>query len=702
MSHALLVELQTEELPPKALRTLGDAFATAVADGLRRAGLIEVDTGFEAFATPRRLAVLVPAVRDQAADREVVEKLMPASVGLDADGKPTPALAKRLEKSGRATLLAQPEWTDGTDRVYVEGEGKAATLHLKSRAVGRRLDEAIDGVVADALAKLPIPKRMTYQRYDGGDETTVEFVRPAHRLVVLHGADVVKARVLGIASDRVTAGHRFLGEAEVTIPSADDYADALRDAGKVIASFDERGETIRTALAAAAGDDRVIAPDALVDEVTALVEWPVVYAGSFDEAFLAVPQECLILTMQQNQKYFALTDAAGAMVNRFLVVSNLATDDPQAIVGGNERVLRARLADAKFFFDQDRKKTLASRVEGLASVVYHNKLGSQLARVERVEALAGRIAGLLGHDADQARRAARLAKSDLLTDMVGEFPELQGLMGRYYATHDGEPANVAAAIEEQYKPRFSGDTLPATDTGVDLALADKLETLVGMFSVGGAPTGDKDPFALRRHALGVIRILIEKGYDDAALDTLVDLAREPFPEADRTAILQFLRDRLAGYLREEGYTANEIAAVIDLGVSRIAELPKRLAAVRAFAALPEAESLAAANKRVGNILRKSDAPVTPDFDHGKFAEAAERDLADALARVVGKAAPLYQGGDYSASLQALAQIRTPVDAFFDHVMVNAEDPVLRDNRLRLLAALHLEMNRVADISKLAA
>jgi len=705
MSAALLVELQTEELPPKALKAFGRLFAEAIADGLVKADFVAASSRVEAFATPRRLAVLVHDVATVSADREVVEKLMPASIAFGADGVATDALRKRLDKSGRAALLDRPDFSDGSERVYVEGEGKAATTYLRTRAAGRPLAVALEGIVAAALDRLPIPKRMSYQRYDAdGVETTVQFVRPAHHLVALHDDAVLPIRLLGIDAGRITAGHRFLGRMNLTIDRATDYEATLRTEGKVVASFAARREAIVGQLAAAARDDRVVMPDALLDEVTALVEWPVVYEGSFDTAFLDVPQACLILTMQQNQKYFAMTDASGAMRNRFLVVSNLETADPSAIVGGNERVLRARLADAKFFYDQDRKRTLASRVDALKSVVYHNKLGSQYERMQRVEALAGRIAGLLGHDVADAQRAARIAKADLLTDMVGEFPELQGLMGRYYAAHDGEKPNVAAAIEEQYKPRFAGDALPATDTGVDLALADKLETLVGLFGIGAVPTGDKDPFALRRHALGVLRMLIEKKLP-VDLPTLLDEALANTPAGNRAGVLReltdFLRARLAGYLRDLGYTANEVEAVL-FGEGLLGAIPLRLDAVRAFAALPESASLAAADKRVRNILSKSTDAHGHSLDPALLTADAEIALHRALGEIGPRAEKAYIEGDFTAALLALASLKDPVDRFFDEVMVNTEDAALRANRLGLLSSLHYPMNRVADLSKLAA
>ena len=688
----LLVELHTEELPPKALKGLGQAFSDRIVEGLVVAGLVDATATVTSFATPRRLGLSIADVLDRAPDRVETKKLMPAKVAYDASGAPAAALVKRVEKEG-ATLAALTTRDDG--QVWLERSRAGLTL-----AAG--LQVALD----DSLARLPIPKRMSYQRDADGVETTVQFVRPVHGLVALHGADVLDVRALGIDAGRITAGHRFMGMRHVTLAQASDYATTLRDDGKVVASFAERRGTIVGQLQQVAGDDRVVMPDALLDEVASLVEWPAVYRGTFDERFLDVPQECLILTMQQNQKYFALTDASGGIVNRFLVVSNIETDDPSAIVGGNERVLRARLADAKFFFDQDRKRSLESRVDGLKTVVYHNKLGSQYDRMLRVEALAGRIATLLGSDADEAKRAARLAKADLVTDMVGEFPELQGLMGRYYALHDGEQPDVAAAIEEQYRPRFAGDTLPATSTGTAVALADKLETLVGLFGIGAVPTGDKDPFALRRHALGVVRILIEKGLR-LDLDVLLDAALDVVPPSTATraevhaALSDFVRTRLAGYCRDLGFSANEVEAVVHRD-GPIADLPKRLEAVRAFAVLPESASLASADKRVRNILGKSEDAHGHRLDPALLTADAEIALNRALDDVGPRAESAYGAGDFKAALLALASLKDPVDRFFDEVMVNTDDPAVRANRLGLLSSLHAPMNRVADLSKLVA
>jgi len=563
-----------------------------------------------------------------------------------------------------------------------------------------------------ALAALPIPKVMSYQLADGW--RSVHFVRPAHGLVALHGSEVVPVSVLGLEAGNTTRGHRFEAAADpVVIPDADAYAATLQRQGAVIASFAERRAEImrQLAAAAAAAGGKPVEDEALLDEVTALVERPNVLIGQFEAEYLAVPQECLILTMKANQKYFPLLDDsvenAGKLTNKFLIVSNIRPADPAAVIGGNERVVRPRLADAKFFFDQDRKKSLESRIPGLAKVVYHNKLGTQGERVQRVAAIARLIAESLGGGelAHKAEQAALLAKADLLTDMVGEFPELQGVMGRYYALHDGIDAEVADAIEDHYKPRFAGDSLPRSLVGTLVALADKLETLVGMFGIGQMPTGDKDPFALRRHALGVIRMLAE-GNLDLPLEAMLAAVAEKFSAVEgfqpaTAQLADFIYERLAGNLREQGYTAQEVDAVVSQRPQRLGDIPKRLAAVRAFLALPEATALAAANKRVGNILKKVENPVEPVVDNALLEEAAEIALHDALVDVVPLADAAFVTGDYTESLTALAALRGPVDAFFDEVMVNADDPVLRANRLGLLAKLHGAMNQVADLAKLS-
>ncbi|MBS0321345.1 MAG: glycine--tRNA ligase subunit beta [Proteobacteria bacterium] len=699
MSAPLVVELFTEELPPKALKRLGQAFADAVVAGLAARDFVEPDAAVTPYASPRRLAVAIAAVRAVAPDKPFREKLLPVSVAFDAAGKPTAALTGKLKAKGLAHVdpatLAR-----GSD-------GKAEALFHEGIAKGGPLADALQAVLADAIGALPIPKVMSYAGA-GGYWNDEKFVRPAHRLVALHGADVVPVTALGLAAGRVTMGHRFLSRGELTLANAAAYAPTLEAEGKVIPSFAARRAAIVAKLEAAAGADTPVMPEALLDEVASLVEWPVVYAGEFDPAFLAVPQECLILTMQLNQKYFALTDAAGKLGNRFLVVSNLETRDPKAIVGGNERVLRARLADARFFFDQDRKASLESRLPKLDAVVYHNQLGTLGARVARLAALAKAIAPFVGADPAAAERAARLAKADLVTDMVGEFPELQGTMGRYYALHDGEPAVIADAIAEHYAPRFAGDALPAGPVAQAVALADKLEALAGLFSIGQVPTGDKDPFALRRAALGVLRILIEKRVP-VTLGPLLDAAFAPFgPGKNAGADLsQFITDRLKGYLKDQGYTTNEVAAVVDAGPGELWLVPSQLAAIRAFEKLPEAPALAAANKRIKNILAKTGITVTygnvpaVPVDPSLLAPGAETELSRQFASVRSEVDAKCASGDWQGALLALAATRPAVDRFFDDVMVMADDPAVRQNRLNLLANVAGTMNRVADISKLA-
>jgi glycyl-tRNA synthetase beta chain len=706
--NPLLVELFVEELPPKALKKLGDAFAGVLRDQLVAQGLADAGSVLTPYASPRRLAAHLTHVAERAADKAVSQKLMPVAVGLDASGQPTPALLKRLGALG-ADASAVP----GLKRAM---DGKAEALFYESTAKGATLAEGLQKALAEAIAKLPIPKVMSYQLESGCELpgwSSVSFVRPAHGLVALHGDTVVPIEALGLKAGRDTHGHRFEAAVDpVVLRNADSYALQLQEEGAVIAGFEARRAEIARQLAAAAvkvgGGSVPIHDDALLDEVTALVERPNVLVCSFEREFLEVPQECLILTMKANQKYFPLLDASSKLTNKFLVVSNISPADASAVIEGNERVVRPRLADAKFFFDQDRKKSLASRVESLGKVVYHNKLGTQGERVERVMRIARGIAQKLGDSAlaAQATQAAQLAKADLVTDMVGEFPELQGTMGRYYALHDGLDVAVADAIEDHYKPRFAGDELPRNSVGLVVALADKLETLVGMFGIGNLPTGDRDPFALRRHALGVIRMLIEKdlplGLDALLQDAAAQFKDIPgFESSKATVELQdFILDRLAGSLREQGASAQEVDAVLAPRPQRLGEVPKLLAAVRAFAALPAAAALAAANKRIGNILKKApeaDAHVSELL----LQEPAEKALHAAMAQVVPAANAQFEAGDYTASLQTLAALREPVDAFFDGVMVNAEQADLRLNRLGLLMSLHAAMNRVAQLERLA-
>jgi glycyl-tRNA synthetase beta chain len=696
-TKSLLVELFVEELPPKALKKLGEAFAQTLAASLRSQGLGTDHSATTAYATPRRLAAHVSAVLSQAADKAVTHKLMPVSVALDASGAPTPALLKKLAAVGAdASVVPQLER---------KPDGKAEALFWSTTVRGVRLADGLQVALDETLAKLPIPKVMGYQLADGW--SSVNFVRPAHGLVALHGPDLVPVRALGLTSGRATRGHRFEAQFDpIELQHADHYAQQLEQQGAVIAAFEHRRADIVRQLQHAAAPLGLtpIDDEALLDEVTALVERPNVLLCQFEPEFLAVPQECLILTMKANQKYFPLLDAQGALTNKFLVVSNIRPADASAIVQGNERVVRPRLADAKFFFDQDRKKTLESRLPQLDKVVYHAKLGSLGERVTRVRAIAKAIGEHLGGAAlaAQADRAAQLAKADLVTDMVGEFPELQGIMGGYYARHDGESGAVAFAVEDHYKPRFAGDTLPRNEAGLVVALADKLETLVGLFGAGEKPTGDRDPFALRRHALGVIRMLVERDLPLAIPALLASAAKAFTPAPSTDEAMHFMYERLVGYLRDLDYSAQEVDAVVSVRPPRWAELPRRLAAVRAFAVLAESASLAAANKRIGNILKKSDgvAPAAA-IDAARLVEPAEKALAAALHNVKPLADSLFDNGEYTASLRELAVLKAPVDAFFDGVMVNADDAALRANRLALLSTLHAAMNRVADLSKLA-
>ncbi len=703
MTDSLLIELFTEELPPKALARLGESFAQGLFDGLGARDLLEAGATVTPFATPRRLAALVTGVRRTAPDREQREKVLPLTVALDANGAPTAPLAKKLAALAKSVGVAEIDW----QTLERASDGKADAFFYRYTAKGATLADGLQAALDDTLGKLPIPKVMSYQRPDG---TTVHFVRPAHSLIALYGAEIVPVSVLGLAASNVTQGHRFLSQGPIEIAHAAEYAGQLETRGRVIASYADRRARIRADLLKEAGADQVVMPDSLLDEVNSLVEWPVVYPCHFEEAFLAVPQECLILTMQTNQKYFALTDADGHLRNRFLIVSNLATDTPQSIVSGNERVVRPRLADAKFFFDQDRKKTLASRVPQLGNVVYHNKIGTQLDRVQRLQQIAGHIADAMNAagapvDKAAAMRGAELAKADLLTDMVGEFPELQGTMGTYYARHDDEAEDVALACSEHYRPRFAGDALPAGNVSTAVALADKLETLVGIWGIGLQPTGEKDPFALRRHALGVLRMLIEKPLA-LSVDALLALTEQAFAgvaavKPSREAIADFLYDRVRGYLKDKGYTTNEVEAVVSLRPQSLHDILARMEAVRTFAALPEAEALAAANKRITNILKKTDEAIG-SVDTALFQEAAEGALHEAIERVRPGVEAAFAGGDFTAALRDLAQLRDAVDRFFNDVMVMAEDAKLRANRLALLATLHGLANRVADISKLAA
>ena len=693
---SLLIELQTEELPPKALKKLSEAFAGGVEKSLAAQKFLSETTKVTAYGAPRRLAVLLTDVLAKSPDQAFKQKLVPVRVGLTADGEATPALVKKMAALG---IMAD------VSELKRENDGKNEQLVYEGVRAGVELAQGVQVALEASVAALPIPKVMHYQLADG--ETTVEFVRPVKHLTVLHGAEVVPVKLLGLDAGRETSGHRFHTTELISIANADGYEAQMRTEGRVVASFAERHAIIEKTvkeMAQAMGGEAIV-PASLLDEVTALTEWPVIYESSFEEEFLEVPQECLILTMQENQKYFAVTDKNGRLMNRFLLVSHLeAKDGGKAISSGNARVVRARLADAKFFYDQDRLTTLESRVEGLKNVVYHNKLGTQAERVERVKAIAARVAERLGADVEKATRAAQLAKVDLLTLMVGEFPELQGIMGEYYAKHDGEADEVALAIREHYQPRFAGDELPSTTVSLAVALADKLETLSGLFGIGQMPTGDKDPFALRRHALGVLRMLLERKLD-VALTELVDIGYEAMKGIEgvkdaRAELLNFFADRVRVMFKDQGYSAQEIDAVLAVNPATVLEVPARLQAVRAFAAMAEAETLAAANKRIGNILKKSDLALG-DVEEARLVEDAEKALFAALVEVEPKVADAYAQGAYTDVLTMLAPMKAPVDKFFEDVMVNAEDIDLRKNRLALLARLHATMNQVAELSRLA-
>jgi glycyl-tRNA synthetase beta chain len=693
---ALLVEVLTEELPPKALYSLGEAFKRGVVSGLAEAKLIDSDDArsVEVLATPRRLAVLIEDVAAVQADQTVERKGPYVAQGLLPDGQAAPALQGFL-RSCDAILAQLSRGQDGKGEFFV----------FRSAKRGESLDRFLADIVSTALKKLPTPKLM---RWGDWDE---QFVRPVHGLVMLHGSRVVPGTVLGLASGNRTRGHRFLGVGEIELHSATEYLPRMEHEGRCIVPFNLRRESIRHALHSAAKDaDAILSADIgpLLEEVAALVECPAIYVGSFDPAFLSVPQECLILSMKQHQKYFPLLDRAGALLPRFLIVSNLETSAPGDIIHGNERVLRARLSDARFFFDQDRKRKLEDRVPQLAQVVYHNKLGSQLDRVERITELAGFIAAKIDASVVETKRAAYLCKADLLTDMVGEFPELQGVMGQYYALHDGEPEGVARAIEAHYQPRFANDVLPKDLAGSALALADKLDILVGIYGIGLIPTGDKDPFGLRRHALGVLRILSEQSLP---LDLRELLTHAQFlfqgknlSESVVKDLHGFMLDRLRGYLREpsakQSFQADEIEAVLSDAPVRIDQLVPRLEAVQTFRSLPEAAQLASANKRTKNILKKSAASAGA-ANTALMSDAAEKALAKSIADTRPRVEFAEQERDYGQALAALAALAEPVNTFFDQVLVNHDNDDIRNNRLRILSELARLLNTVADISKLA-
>jgi glycyl-tRNA synthetase beta chain len=717
----LLVELFVEELPPKALKKLGEAFSNNLFESLKTQGLTDDSSAVTTFATPRRLAAHISNVASESAPKETIVKLMPKKVGVNELGCHTEALAKRLIKEGYVI-------DDHTMTLFEIEEKGEVYIALKKTEQPLPLEVSLQHALGITIVKLPIPKVMTYQLADGWE--SVNFVRPAHGLVALHGETIVPITALGLASCNVTQGHRFEAtNPTITIKNADTYAEQLKTEGAVIASYEERSldiikqlrkqaKLLKTHLEVEPANlfdkeaEEILKDNPLIQEVTALVEMPNVLAGEFEAEFLEVPQECLILTMKANQKYFPLLDANNKLTNKFLIVSNISPKDPGAVIQGNERVVRPRLADAKFFFDQDRKKTLESRIAGLDKVVYHNKLGSQGERTERVRKIATWVAEKIGADPELADRAALLAKADLLTDMVGEFPELQGIMGSYYALHDGENNLVAEAIADQYLVRRDDLNDASNLVSESLLIADKVETLVGIWAIGLKPTGEKDPFALRRHALGIIKsfdlcsattaisnlefLLSLPELLDFTAKTFTSISIEPSAISE---IKEFIFNRYQNQL-SIFFKPQTLEAVVSLEPP-LHEVYKRTDAVKSFQQLPEAESLAAANKRVGNILKKVEGDVKAEVNANLLKESAEVALNEALSKVKPQADKLFESGDYTASLQALAALKAPVDDFFDNVMVNADDVALKNNRLGLLAILHQTMNRVADLSKLA-
>ncbi len=706
---SLLLELLTEELPPKALKKLGESFSDGITQSLKNQGLLTETSVITSFATPRRLAIHISEVLEKAPDRRVQEKLLPVSIAIDSSGQATAPLLKKLASLGHSDTPIESLERQGTD--------KAETFYLTLDVLGVELSKGLQTAIDLTLTKLPIPKVMRYQIAPGTKQVQdIEFIRPAHGLLALHGSKLISVKALGLSSSNTTLGHRFLSSGVIKIEHADQYTETLRNSGKVIASYDERMQTMRSELMQASQGKQVLMPDSLLEEVCSLVEWPAVYTCQFEEEFLAIPQECLILTMQTNQKYFAMTDVNGKLSNQFLIVSNIETKTPDAIISGNERVVRPRLADAQFFYEQDRKKSLIDRTPLLSKVVYHNKLGTQLERTERVAKIAGFIAHLLktSHpaiDVSLAERAAKIAKADLLTDMVGEFPELQGVMGRYYALNDKEHPDVAAACMEHYAPRFAGDLLPITDTGTILALADKLETLVGIWGIGLSPTGEKDPFALRRHALGICRILLEKKLP-LNIRQLIQCALDQFSQAEvkenaqLDLIHQFILDRLRAYLKDQSldgkaFSTNEVDSVVSQDPQVLDDVLERLEAVRRFSSLDAAPVLASANKRIGNILKKVDFEIPKVVDQKLLIVDAEISLAKALDKIMPTVNKAFEQGYFTDALQSFSTLRDDIDRFFNDVMVMDPDAALRNNRLALLSKLHSLMNQVADIGKLA-
>lgn len=683
----LLIEIGTEELPPKSLRQLSEAFAQQVKDGLQQAGLQH--HAITAYATPRRLALLIPQLQTQQAGKSIERRGPALQAAFNAEGQPTQAALGFAKSCGVDMNAVEKLETD-----------KGAWLVFRAQQAGQAAAAVLPQIVQKALDALPIAKRMRWGNRDA------QFVRPVHWLVMLFGDDVIDCEILSVRSNRETRGHRFLQPVPLFIPQPSEYEVLLESKGKVIASFERRKQTIRAQIEEAAHrtGGRAIINENLLDEVTSMVEWPTAVLGAFEPRYLAVPKEALISTMATNQRYFHLVDNKDQLLPHFITISNIEHADMSRVRAGNERVIRPRFADAEFFWNQDRKKTLASRHDELKSVVFQQKLGTLFDKTQRVIVLAGDIAQQIGGDKLLAMRAAELCKCDLVTNMVGEFPELQGVMGRYYAAHDKEPGDVAAAIDEHYLPRFAGDHLPTTRTGQAVAIADRLDTLVGIFAIGQAPTGEKDPFGLRRAALGVLRTLIEKKLP-LDLQPLLIQAATLLPAALKAEkvvadVLEFLLERLRAYYLNQGIRHDIFDAVKALQLTRPADFDARVQAVTTFQHEPAAQALAAANKRISNILKKNTDSLPSQIDKNLLREAAEIALAAAITKAHKAVAPLLKNRDYPAILKQLAQLRTDVDHFFDGVMVMTEDNALRLNRLALLTNLRNLFLEVADISYL--
>ncbi len=686
-THDLLIEIGAEELPPKALTTLANALADGVVRRLHDAGL--EPQGHTVYAAPRRLAVWVRGVREHQAEREIERRGPAVNAAFDAEGRPSKALEGFARSCGVSVNDLEELTTD-----------KGAWMVYRAKQPGQSAQALIPDMLAQALDELPIPKRM---RWGAGE---VAFVRPVHWIVLLFGDAVIDANIYGIQTGRSTRGHRFHHPEALIVPAPHEYAALLESTGHVVADFATRRAMVKAQVESAAAElgGHAVLDDDLLDEVAALTEWPRVVTGNFEARFLDVPKEALISTMQGNQRYFPLLNAAGHLLPHFITVANIDSTDPSAVRQGNERVIRPRFSDAEFFWKEDLKQPLSAQLESLKTVVFQQKLGTQFDKTQRVMRLARHIAALCGADLEHAARAALLAKCDLMSGMVGEFPELQGIMGRYLARHDGEHAEVAQALDEVYMPRRAGDELPATKTGQGLALAERLDTLVGIFAIGQGPTGAKDPFALRRAALGVLRILIERDID-LDLHALLAFAAEGLKDKVDAAkvvdtVFEFMLERMRAYALDRGIRHDVFDAVLVTRPQRPLDFERRAQAVNDFLALPQAEALAAANKRIGNILKKVEGDLPTTINASLLLEPAERELAERVQQLEAELAPLFAAGDYTAALGKLAHLRDTVDAFFDGVMVMAEDAALRDNRLALLNRMRALFLRVADISVL--